>query len=95
MAACKRWSESPSSPSERGRIDSHSQHRHELKGKASTRRWTSLCTDDKNDADTFLSHLNLRLSESFVLEVLKYSHRNDADVLYCLKLLSSYSSLIE
>ncbi|KAK0587598.1 hypothetical protein LWI29_025561 [Acer saccharum] len=38
--------------------------------------------------DTALFHLNLRLSESFVLKVLKYSHRNGADVLYCLKLFN-------
>ncbi|KAK1551410.1 hypothetical protein Q3G72_035132 [Acer saccharum] len=41
--------------------------------------------DARNAADTALSNLNLRLSESFVLEVLKYGHRNGFDVLSCLK----------
>ncbi|KAK1582484.1 hypothetical protein Q3G72_015478 [Acer saccharum] len=41
--------------------------------------------DARNAADTALSNLNLRLSESFVLDVLKYGHRNGFDVLSCLK----------
>ncbi|TXG71168.1 hypothetical protein EZV62_006103 [Acer yangbiense] len=41
--------------------------------------------DARNAVDTALSNLNLRLSESFVLEVLKYGHRNGFDVLSCLK----------
>ncbi|KAK2654151.1 hypothetical protein Ddye_014007 [Dipteronia dyeriana] len=41
--------------------------------------------DARNAADTTLSNLNLRLSESFVLDVLNYGHRNGFDLLSCLK----------
>ncbi|KAK4838610.1 hypothetical protein QYF36_015050 [Acer negundo] len=41
--------------------------------------------DTRNAADTALSNLNLSLSESLVLEVLMYGHRNGFDVLPCLK----------